>query len=132
MAASEFAERIHQSQAYSVTGESVEVSQSAVQNLAAGSASLRQTIVQRMAAERADVDQSALLAARVQDLALRNSLSGVLVGQSVSVENARTVFLLSPNVSGPVTATFTLPAAFALGLGYVLGRSLIRLLAGRR
>ena len=132
MVPSEFAERVHQSQAYSVTGENVEVSQSAVQNLAAGSASLRQTVVQRMAAERAEVGQSALLAARVQDLALRNSLSGVLVGQSVSVENVRTLFLLSPNVSGSVTATFTLPAAFALGFGYVLGRSLVRLLAGRR
>jgi hypothetical protein len=132
MVSSESAEYIHQSQAYSVTAEKVEVSQSAVQNLAASSASLRQTIVQRMAAERAEIGQSALLAARVQDLALRDGLSGVLVGQSVSVENMRTLFLLSPNVSGSVTATFTLPAAFALGFGYVLGRSLLRLLTGRR
>jgi hypothetical protein len=132
MVSPEFAERLHRSYAYSVSGESVEVLQSAVQNLAAGSASLRQSAVQRMAAERAEIGQSALLAARVQDLALRNSLSGVLVGQSVSVENVRTLFLLSPNVSGSLTATFTLPAAFALGFGYVLGRSLVRLLAGRR
>ncbi len=132
MVSSESAERVHQSQAYSVTAENVEVSQSAVQNLAANSASLRQTAVQRMAAERAEIGQSAVLAARVQDLTLRNGLSGVLVGQSVSVENARTLFLLSPNVSGSVTATFTLPAAFALGFGYVLGRSLVRLLTGRR
>jgi hypothetical protein len=131
MVASEFAERVHQSQAYSVTGENVEVSQSGVQNLTAGSASLRQAIVQHMAAERAEVGQSALLGARVRDLTLRNSMSGVLVSQSASAENVRTLFLLSPSVSGSVTATFTLPAAFALGFGYVLGRSLVRLLAGR-
>jgi hypothetical protein len=42
------------------------------------------------------------------------------------------VFLLAPNVTGTVNAAFTLPAAFALGFGYIVGRAVLRLLGRLR
>ena len=114
----------------SVTGESVEVSQSAVRSLNAARANLHQSAVQRLAGESVTIEQSAVLRVRGNDVSLRRCAALGAMGAHVSAENCRTVFLCSPSVSGNVQAVFTPRAAFALGLGFFFGRRVVRL-AGR-
>ena len=109
-----------------VSGEIVEVSQSSVAFVSGTTVSLRQTLVNRLEAERAVLSQSCAVFSRAQQIELQKSAVGLMVGQSVSAEDSRVVFLFAPRVTGPVRATFTLPAAFALGVGIVLARAVVR------
>lgn len=109
-----------------ISGESVEVVQSAVGSVTGATVSLRQSAVRQLAAEQASLTESAAGLVRGHEVGLRESAALVAFGQSVSVEGSRVAFLLSPRVSGPVTAVFTLPAAFALGVGFVVGRAVLR------
>jgi hypothetical protein len=113
-----------------ITGERVEVSQSAVRSLNAARANLHQSAVQQMAGESVTIEQSAVLRVRGNDVSLRQCAALGAMGMSVSAENCRTVFLCSPSMSGNVQAVITPRAAFALGLGFFLGRRVVRL-AGR-
>lgn len=97
----------------SVTGSEVDVEQSAVRALYG---------------DDVEVEQSALAFANAERLSLRNSSAAVLVGRDVEARDVNTVFLLSPRVRGTVRTVFDIRAAFAFGLGIVLGRRLLRLL----
>ncbi len=123
---------VRQSKVEHVSGESVEVAQSAVGTVSGSVVSLRQSLARQVTAERATVSQSSMAAARAQRLELRESAAFLAIGRNVSMEGGRVLFLLSPRVSGQVVATFTLPAAFAMGLGFVLGRALLRMLGSVR
>ena len=114
----------------SVTGERVEVLQSAVRSLSAGRADVHQSGVQRLAGESVTIEQSAVLRVRGNDVSMRECVALGAMGASVSVENCRTVFLCAPSVSGNVQALMTPRTAFALGLGFFFGRQVMRL-AGR-
>ena len=114
-----------------VTAERVELVQSAVRNLTAATAEVRQTAVQRLSADHASFEKSAVVSARVREATLTNSAAVTLVAGSVSAQDCRTVFLLSPSVKGNVRAVVTPAAAFAFGVGYFLGRRLLGRL-GRR
>ncbi len=97
----------------SVTGSEVEVEQSAVRALYG---------------DEVEVEQSALAFASAERLSLRNSSAAVLVGRDVEARDVNTVFLLSPRVRGTVRTVFDIRAAFAFGLGIILGRRLLKLL----
>jgi len=114
----------------SITGERVEVSQSAVRSLSAARANLNQSVVQQLAGESVTVEQSVVLRVRGNEVTLRECAALGAMGARVSAENCRTVFLCSPSVSGNVKAVITPRAAFALGLGFFLGRRFLGL-AGR-
>jgi hypothetical protein len=114
----------------SVTGERVEVLQSAVRSLNAGRANVHQSAVQQLAGESVTVEQSAVLRVRGNDVSLRECAALGALGASVSAENCRTVFLCAPSVRGNVQALVTPRTAFALGLGFFFGRQVVRL-AGR-
>jgi hypothetical protein len=114
----------------SVTGERVEVWQSAVRSVSADRANVHQSGVQQLAGESVTVEQSAVLRVRGNDVSLRECAALGVVGARVSVEDCRTVLLCSPSVSGNVQALMTPRTAFALGLGFFFGRQVVRL-AGR-
>ncbi len=123
---------IRRSHVERVSGESVEVRQSAVGSASGSSLSVRQSAVRQVTAEEAALSQSCAGLARGQRLEVHESAALVAVGREVSAERSRVVFLLAPKVSSPLTAAFTLPADFALGFGYVVGRALVRLLGHLR
>ena len=123
---------IRQSKVEHVSGESVEIAQSAVGTVSGNVVSLRQSLARQVTAERATVSQSSMAAARAQRLELRESAAFLAIGRNVSIVGSRVLFLLSPRMSGQVAATFTLPTAFAMGLGFVLGRALLRMLGSVR
>lgn len=114
----------------SVTGERVEVHQSAVRSVNAATADIDQSIVQQLAADKASVQQSIVARARGNNVTLRNCMAVGAMGGEMSAENCRTVFLCAPSISGNVQAVITPRTAFALGLGFFFGRQLLRL-AGR-
>jgi hypothetical protein len=114
----------------SITGETVEVTQSAVRSLTAARADLHQTAVQQLVGESVTVEQSAVLQVRGKDVSLRECSALAALGGTVSAENCRTVFLCSPSVSGNVQALITPRTAFAFGLGFFLGRKVLGM-AGR-
>ena len=123
---------VRQSKVGHVSGESVEIAQSAVGTVSGSVVSIRQSLVRQLTAERATVSQSSMASARAQRLELRESAAFLAIGRDVAMEGGRVLLLLSPRVSGQVAATFTLPAAFAMGLGFVLGRALLRMLGSLR
>lgn len=111
-----------------VFSETVHISRSAVRSVSAREVDARMSAVQRMVAGEARVGQSAVGLLRGDSIAVNDGLLGVAIGRKVTAEGSSTVFLLSPSVTGNVNAVFTLPAAFALGFGYVMGRWLVKLL----
>jgi hypothetical protein len=111
-----------------VFSERVHISQSAVRSVSAREVDARMSAVQRMVAGQATLGQSAVGLLRGDSVTVKNGLVGAAIGRQVTAEGGSTVFLLSPSVQGNVNAVFTLPAAFALGFGYVMGRWLVKLL----
>lgn len=109
-----------------VTGERVDVMQSAVRSINAARADVHQSAVQELAGETVDIEQSVVLRTRGSNVSLRQCAALGAMGARVSAENCRTVFLCSPSVSGNVQAVITPRTAFALGLGFFLGRQLAR------
>ena len=107
-----------------VRADRVDLSRSAVRNLTAASARLERSAVQRLTAETAEVQQSMVGVANATTLELTESTAALVAGDYVKVQDSRVFILLAPRVNGNVQAVLTLPAAFALGVGYFLARRL--------
>jgi hypothetical protein len=97
----------------SVSAEEVEIDQSAVR---------------AVRGDEVEVDQSAVLLASGSHLRVTGSATVGMVAREIQARDVNAVFLLSPRVNGTVRTVFDLRAAFAFGLGIVLGRQLVRLL----
>jgi hypothetical protein len=115
----------------SASSERVEVYQSAVGSISAGAADLRLSVVRSLTAAQAGLSQSIAGVIRGDRVSLRNSFAAGAVAREVAVEDASTLFLISPSVTGNVRAVFTLPAALALGFGFFWGVWLAKAI-GRR
>jgi hypothetical protein len=115
----------------SISSERVEVYRSAVGSISAGTVDLRQSAVRSLTAAQAELDRSVAGVIRGERVSLRNSFAAGAVAREVAVEDASTLFLISPSVTGNVRAVFTLPAALALGFGFFWGRWLAKAI-GRR
>lgn len=111
----------------SITGERVSVTQSAVRSVSAGHADIHQSAVERLAAENVTLEQSAALRVQGTDVSLRRCAALGVLGGNVTAEGCRTIFLCSPSVSGNFQALITPRTAFALGVGFFLGRRFARL-----
>jgi hypothetical protein len=108
------------------------VRQSAVRSLNANSAHVEQTAVQRLAAESVVADNSAAGIVNGTNVELRESAAGIVAGDYVRIEESRVFLLLTPRLSGNVKAFLTLPAAFAMGAGYFVARTLTKSLLEKR
>jgi hypothetical protein len=106
----------------------VSVRNSAVRSITGGEVEVEQSAVRELHGEEVEVEQSALAFATAERLRVTSSTAVALVGRDVEARNVNTVFLLSPRVRGTVRTVFDMRAAFAFGLGIVLGRRLLRLL----
>ncbi len=119
------------SQLADVSGEHVDVSRSTVSSVTAASASLNQAAARSVRAQQVDVRESAILLVQAEDAAIEETAVAAVVGREVRVNDSQVLFLLSPRVSGNINAVFTPASAFALGLGLVMGRQLLRALRRR-
>jgi len=97
----------------SVSGNDVEIEQSAVRDLHG---------------DDVEIEQSALAVARAHRFDIRGSTAGLLIGRHVHARDVNTLLLLTPSLRGSVRTVIDLRTAFAFGLGIVLGRRLLRLL----
>ena len=106
----------------------VSVKNSAVRVVTGSEIEVEQSAVRELRGDAVEVEQSALALANADRLSVESSSAFVLVGRDVQATNVNTMFLLSPRVRGTVRTVFDARAAFAFGLGIVIGRRLLRLL----
>jgi hypothetical protein len=99
----------------SISSERVEVSRSAVGSISAGAVDLRLSAVQSLTAAQAEIRQSAVGVIRGERVSLRKSFAAGAIAKEVAAEDASTIFLVSPSVTGNVRAVFTLPGALVSG-----------------
>jgi hypothetical protein len=106
----------------------VSVKNSAVRMVTGGEVEVDQSAVRELRGDEVEVEQSALAFASAERLTVRKSSVVALAGRDVQARDVNAIFLLSPRVRGTVRTVFDARAAFAFGLGIVLGRRLLRLL----
>ncbi|MGD9889974.1 MAG: hypothetical protein AB7R89_21300 [Dehalococcoidia bacterium] len=105
----------------------VSVRNSAVRSITGGDVDVEQSAIRELHGDEVEVEQSALAFATAEQLRITNSNALAIVGRDVEARDVNTLFLLSPRVRGTVRTVFDMRAAFAFGLGIVLGRRLLRL-----
>lgn len=110
----------------SALGE-VSVRNSAVRSITGGEVGIEQSAIRELHGDEVEVEQSALAFATADRLRVRSSSAVALVARDIEARDVNTIFLLSPRVRGTVRTVFDMRAAFAFGLGIVLGRRLLRL-----
>ena len=105
----------------------VSVRNSAVRSITGGEVGIEQSAIRELHGDEVEVEQSALAFATADRLRVRSSSAVALVARDIEARDVNTIFLLSPRVRGTVRTVFDMRAAFAFGLGIVLGRRLLRL-----
>jgi ribosomal protein L14 len=105
----------------------VSVRNSAVRSITGSDVEIEQSAIRELHGEEVEIEQSALVFATAERLRVQSSSAVALVGREVEAREVNTIFLLSPRVRGTVRTVFDMRAAFAFGLGIVLGRQLLRL-----
>ncbi|MBI5287916.1 MAG: hypothetical protein HY873_02965 [Chloroflexi bacterium] len=110
-----------------VSGDSVEIDQSAVRSIDAERVEMRSAAARDVRSETMDLDDSAVFTLRANDVQMRDCAAIAVIADNVTQSgDSSTVFLLARRVEGDIRATFTPASAFALGLGAVLGIWIIR------
>ncbi len=112
-----------------ITATRVIVDRSAVRSLDATEADVERAAVHRLRAGNANITQSAIAFASIDEGTIRQSRAGAIVARSVACDEVRTGILISPVVRGDVHTWLDMRSAVAIGLGMVLGKTL---LAGAR
>jgi hypothetical protein len=115
----------------SVSGDSVEIDQSAVRNVEGERVELRQAAAQHVRGENMDVAESAVLSVHAADIHMQDCASFAVVGEHVRLKESGVVFLFARSVEGDVKNAITPAAAFAFGLGAVAGIGIWRRLRRR-
>ena len=100
-------------------------------SVSGGEVEIDQSAVREVHGEAVEIDQSAMFVASGTHLNVSSSAAVGMVAREIQARDVKTVFLLSPRVNGTVHTVFDMRAAFAFGLGIILGRQLLRLLRVR-
>lgn len=122
--------RMHQSSAETITATEMELQQSAAVHLKASSVSVHQSALVAVEAEEVLSQNSAIGfieaekasvrgytgAVSAQNAEVHYSLAGVVVGNDIHVEGARTILLVGQNVTGNVTTVIDSRSALIAGL----------------
>ena len=104
---------------------------SVLTSVSGGEVEIDQSAVRQVRGDEVEVDQSAVVMASGTYLNVSSSAAVGMVAREIQARDVKTVFLLSPRVNGTVQTVFDMRAAFAFGLGIILGRQLLRLLRVR-
>ena len=142
--------RMHQASAETINAKQIELEQSAAVHVQADSVSTHQSAVVAVEAQELLSQNSAIGFVEAQQASVRGyigavaaqnaqvqySLAGVVVGNDVHVENARTILLIGQNVTGNVTTVIDSRSALIAGLVGALFSGLMlllgRMLFGRK
>jgi hypothetical protein len=142
--------RMHQASAETINANEIELEQSAAVHVQADSVNTHQSAMVAVEAEELLSQNSAIGFIEAQQASVRGyigavaaqnaqvhySLAGVIMGNDVHVEGARTVLLVSRNITGNVTTVIDSRSALIAGLvaGLFSGLMLLlgRTLFGRR
>lgn len=110
----------------------VTIGRSAVRSINAASVDMTQSAVQRLTGETINASNSAAGIVNGTTVEFKDSGVGFAAGDYVRIEESKVFVLLAPRVSGNITATITLPAAFAFGAGFFVARRLFQSVFSRR
>lgn len=116
------------SHARDLRGGDVQLRRAAVNTLAGDEVEVEGSSVGRINAREIEIERTALGLAVADRMEIKRSNAGALVARDVQAREVRALFLLSPRVSGTVRTVFDMRAAFAFGLGIVLGGRVLKLL----
>jgi hypothetical protein len=105
-----------------LTATHVYANRSAVRHLSADQARLERAAVNRLRSGHATIERSAVAVAQFDEGTLRQSSAAIVVANSLACDEVHTVVLASGVVRGTVHTWLDLRAAFALGLGLVVGK----------
>jgi hypothetical protein len=87
--------------------------------------SLDKSAVRSIHADEVDISKSAVAYAKFENGTIRQSNAAIISGRSVAVDEVHTGILISPVVRGDVHTWLDMRSAVAIGVGIVLGRSLL-------
>jgi hypothetical protein len=142
--------RMHQASAETINANEIELEQSAAVHLQAGNVNTHQSALVAVEAQELLAQNTAIVFAEAQKAAMRGylgavsaqnaeiqySLAGIVVGNDVHVENARTILLVGRNINGNVTTLMDSRSALIAGLVGALFSGLMlllgRMLFGRK
>ncbi len=114
-----------------VTGDRIELDQSAVRSVDGERVELRQTAAQSVRGESLQVSDSAVGTLRASDVTMDDCVTLGVVGEHVRMRNSGAVLLVARKVEGDVRTVITPAAAFAGILGLTVGIGILRLLRRR-
>ena len=142
--------RMHQASAETINASEVELEQSAAANVKASSVSTHQSAMVAVEADEVMSQNSAIGFVEAEKASVRGytgvvsaqnaevhyALAGIVVGNDVHVESARTILLVGQNITGNVTTVISPRSALIAGLtGGLFGGLMLllgRMLFGRK
>ena len=114
-----------------VSGDRVEIDQSAVRSVDAERVELRQAAAQHVRGESLEMSDSAMLSVRGADIRMDDCAAGVVLGERVTMRGGNAILVFARHVDGDVKTVVTPVAAFAFGLGAMAGLAIWRRLRRR-
>ncbi|MGE0600444.1 MAG: hypothetical protein AB7J35_14940 [Dehalococcoidia bacterium] len=96
-----------------------------LEEYAARRVSLDRSAVRSINADEVEMSKSAVAVARFEHGTIRQGSAGIVIGRSVAMDEVKTGILISPVVRGDVHTLLDMRSAVAIGVGIVLGRTLL-------
>jgi hypothetical protein len=96
-----------------------------LEEYAATRLTLDRSAVRSVRADEVELTKSAVAFARFDHGTIRQGTAGVVIGRSVAMDEVKTGILISPVVRGDVHTLIDMRSAVAIGVGMVLGRTLL-------
>lgn len=108
-----------------LTATDVNIDRSAVRSIDADTVRLERAAVQRIHANQATIEGSTVGYAHIDQATIRQSVTGAVVARSVACDEVHTGILVAPVVRGDVHTLLDIRSAIAVGVGIVLGRTIL-------
>lgn len=108
-----------------LTATEVNIDRSAVRSIDADTVRLERAAVQRIHANQATIEGSTVGYARIDQATIRQGVAGAVVARSVACDEVHTGILVSPVVRGDVHTLLDIRSAIAVGVGIVLGKTIL-------
>lgn len=117
-----------------LTAAEVNIDRSAVRSIDADTVRLERAAVQRIHANHAMIETSTVGFAQIEQATIRQGVTGAVIARSVACDEVHTGILVSPVVRGDVHTLLDIRSAIAVGVGIVLGKTILSLVRalGRR
>ena len=112
------------------TADEEEVSRTRAERVEGDVVRVERSAVRHVEATQLSMEKSAAWAVRAEHATLHRSQAGIVVSRSFASDQSRAAILMSPVVRGDVHTWFDLRTAFAVGLGFFVGKVVLDVLKG--